>query len=199
MFKGPFDESIVKRAEKKSLVEIKVHDLRNWGLTERRTVDAKPYGGGVGMVLRIDVIDSALKDLRKKNSKVILLDAAGTTYNQQKAKELSKINHLILIAGHYEGVDHRVHEYLADEVISIGGYVLTGGEIPSMVIVDSVTRLIPGAVGKEESIEVESHSTPGYLEYPQYTRPEKYKNWKVPEVLLSGNHSEINKWRGEKK
>lgn len=199
MFKGPFDESILKRAQNKSLVEIKIHDLRKWGLTERRTVDDRPYGGGVGMVLRVDVLDKALNDLRRKNSKVILLDARGETYNQEKAKKLAKIDHLILIAGHYEGVDHRVHEYLVDEVISIGNYVLTGGEIPTMVIVDSVVRLIPGVVGKEASIEVESHSTPGYLEYPQYTRPEEYNSWKVPKVLLSGNHSEIDKWREEKK
>lgn len=195
MFKGPFDESIVKRAQGKSLATIKIHDLREWGLTERRTVDDRPYGGGVGMVLRVDVIDKALKKLRKNNSKVILLDATGEIYNQQKAKELAKTEHLILIAGHYEGVDHRVHEHLVDEIISIGPYVLTGGEIPIMAIVDSVVRLIPGAVGKEESIEVESFSTPGYLEYPQYTRPEEYKNWKVPEVLLSGNHKEIKTWR----
>ena len=149
------------------------------------------------MVLRVDVIDSALKDLRKKNSKVILLDATGETYSQEKAKKLAKTDHLILIAGHYEGVDHRVHEHLVDGIISIGNYVLTGGEIPAMVIVDSVVRLIPGVVGKEESINIESHSEPGYLEYPQYTRPEEYKTWKVPGVLLSGDHKEIKKWRNK--
>ena len=198
MFEGPFRESILRRAQDKLLVEIKIHDLRKWGLDDRRTVDDRPYGGGPGMILRVDIVDNALKNLRTKglkNSKVILLDAGGTRFTQQKAQELSKESHIILIAGHYEGVDHRVHEHLVDEVISIGDYVLTGGELPAMVIVDSVVRLIPGVVGKEESIIEESHSKPGYLEYPQYTRPEEYKGWSVPEVLLSGNHKEIKKWR----
>jgi tRNA (guanine37-N1)-methyltransferase len=200
MFKGPFDASIIKRAESRDLVEVKVHDMRKWGEGERRNVDDRPYGGGVGMVIRVDVIDNALKELRSDGSKVILLDATGEKFVQGKAKALSTEKHLILIAGHYEGVDHRVHENLVDEVISIGDYVLTGGEIPAMVIVDSVIRLIPGVLGKDESSFDESHKEPGYLEYPQYTRPEEYvsisgKNWKVPKVLLSGNHKEIEKWR----
>lgn len=193
MFEGPFGESILRRAQDKLLVEIKIHDLRKWGLDDRRTVDDRPYGGGPGMIMRVDVVDSALQSL--KNSKVILLDATGKKFTQQKAQELSKIKHLILIAGHYEGVDHRIHEHLVDEIISIGDYVLTGGEIPAMVLIDSIVRLIPGVVGKEASIVEESHSKPGYLEYPQYTRPEEYKGWKVPEILLSGNHKEIKKWR----
>lgn len=195
MFTGPFDASIIKRAESKGLIEVRVHDLRKWGEGERRNVDDRPYGGGVGMILRVDIIDAALKDLRTKKSKVILLDATGERYAQAKAQEFSKIEHLILIAGHYEGVDHRVHENLVDEVISIGDYVLTGGEIPAMVIVDSVIRLVPGVLGKDESSLEESHKEPGYLEYPQYTRPEDYKGWKVPKILLSGNHAEIKKWR----
>lgn len=198
MFEGPFNESIVKRAQNKSLVEIKIHDLRKWGLDERRTVDDRPYGGGPGMIMRVDVVDNALRDLRTKepkNSRVILLDATGEKFIQQKAVQLSKVEHLILIAGHYEGVDHRVHEHLVDEVISIGDYVLTGGELPAMILVDSIVRLIPGVVGKEISIIEESHSKPGYVEYPQYTRPEEYKGWKVPEVLLSGNHKKIDMWR----
>jgi tRNA (guanine37-N1)-methyltransferase len=198
MFSGPFDASIIKRAESKGLIEIKVHNLRDWGETDRKNVDDRPYGGGVGMIMRVDIIDKALKDIRTKDSKVILLDATGAKYNQGKAQELSKSKHLILIAGHYEGVDHRVHEHLVDEVISIGDYVLTGGEIPSMVLVDSVIRLLPGVLGKDESSADESHKEPGYLEYPQYTRPEKYNGWKVPEVLLSGNHGEIDKWRHQK-
>ena len=198
MFSGPFDASIIKRAESKDLIKIEVHDLRKWGEGERRNVDDRPYGGGVGMLLRVDIIDAALKDLRKENSKVILLDAAGKRYTQQKAVELSKDEHLILIAGHYEGVDHRVHENLVDEVISIGDYVLTGGEIPAMTLVDSVIRLIPGVLGKDESSVDESHKEPGYLEYPQYTRPEEYKGWSVPKILLSGNHGEIKKWRDNK-
>jgi tRNA (guanine37-N1)-methyltransferase len=198
MFTGPFDASIIKRAESRDLIKIEVHDLRKWGEGTRRNVDDRPYGGGVGMIIRVDILDAALRDLRTKESKVILLDATGTKYTQQKAREFSKLDHLILIAGHYEGVDHRVHEKLVDEVVSIGDYVLTGGEIPTMVLVDSVIRLIPGVLGKDESSMDESHKEPGYLEYPQYTRPEDYKGWKVPKVLLSGNHKEINKWRDEK-
>lgn len=198
MFEGPFNASIIKRAQAKGLIEVKVHDLRKWGEGERRNVDDRPYGGGVGMILRVDIIDAALKDLKTKDSKIILLDATGERFTQTKAQELSKNVHLILIAGHYEGVDHRVHEKLVDEVISIGDYVLTGGEIPSMVLVDSIIRLIPGVLGKDESSVEESHKTPGYLEYPQYTRPENYKGWDVPKILLSGNHGEIHKWRGKK-
>ena len=197
MFSGPFAESIVKRAGDKGLVEIVIHDLRDWGEGERRTVDDRPYGGGVGMILRVDIIEAALKDLRKKNSKVILMDAGGETFSQKKAREFSKAEHLIIIAGHYEGVDHRVHEHLVDEVISIGDYVLTGGEIPAMVITDAVVRLIPGVLEKPEATEIESFSQEGVIEFPQYTRPETYKGWKVPEVLLSGNHKEIDKWRKE--
>ncbi|MEK7550875.1 MAG: tRNA (guanosine(37)-N1)-methyltransferase TrmD [Patescibacteria group bacterium] len=199
MFTGPFEESILARAQDKSLVEIETHDLRKWGLTERKTVDDRPYSGGAGMILRVDVIDRALHDLKLKINnlkfKIILLDATGEKYTQAKAKKLSKLNHLILIAGHYEGVDHRVHEHLVDEVISIGDYVLTGGELPAMVLTDSIIRLIPGVLGKDKSSFDESHKKPGYLEYPQYTRPEVYHNWKVPKILLSGNHKEIEKWR----
>lgn len=203
MFEGPFSASIIKRAASKGLIEVKVHNLRDWGEGERKNVDDRPYGGGVGMVLRVDIIHAALKDLKKRNSKVILLDATGEKFVQSKAKKLSGEKHIILIAGHYEGVDHRVHEHLVDEVISIGDYVLTGGEIPAMVLTDSVIRLIPGVLGKDESSADESHKVPGYLEYPQYTRPEIYKagigkKWSVPKVLLSGNHQEISKWRGEK-
>ncbi len=195
MFAGPFDASIVKRAESQDLIKIEVHDLRNWGETHRRNVDDRPYGGGVGMILRVDIIDNALKALRTEKSHVVLLDATGEKFVQKKAVKLSKLNHIILIAGHYEGVDHRVHEHLVNEVISIGDYVLTGGEIPAMVLVDSIIRLIPGVLGKDESSIDESHKEPGYLEYPQYTRPENYKGWNVPKILLSGNHKEIERWR----
>lgn len=195
MFVSPFNSSIIKRAESRDLIEINIHDLRKWGEGERRNVDDRPYGGGPGMLLRVDIVDNALKDLRTKASRVILLDATGERFVQQKAVEFSKLDHIILIAGHYEGVDHRVHEHLVDETISIGDYVLTGGEIPAMLIIDSVIRLLPGVLGKDESSIDESHKKPGYLEYPQYTRPEKYKGWDVPKILLSGNHAEINKWR----
>lgn len=194
MFTGPFDESMLLAAKKKGLVDIKIHDLRKWAIDKRGSVDDRTYGGGKGMLLRVDVIDNALKKIKTENSKIILLDAGGNKFTQAKAKELSKVDHIILIAGHYEGIDHRVHEHLVDETISIGDYVLTGGEIPIMVLVDSVVRLIPGVLEKEAT-EIESHSAPGVLEYPQYTRPEDYKGWKVPEVLLSGNHAEIEKWR----
>src|SRR4030042_4353384 len=195
MFTGPFDECIIKRAQEKGLVEISIHDLRNRGEGKRRTVDDRPYGGGVGMILRVDIIDAALKELKGKESRVILLDATGKTFDQKMARDLSKQKHVILIAGHYEGVDHRVHEHLVDEVVSIGNYVLTGGEIPAMVVTDAVTRLVPGVLEKPQATEIESFSEENIVEYPQYTRPEDYKGHKVPEVILSGNHKEIEKWR----
>ncbi|MEK7498219.1 MAG: tRNA (guanosine(37)-N1)-methyltransferase TrmD [Patescibacteria group bacterium] len=198
MFDGPLSESILWRAKDKGFVEINIHDLRQWGLTERKTVDGKTYGGGVGMVLRVDILDKAISSLKTKNSRVILLDAGGKKYTQKKASQLSQEKHLIFVCGRYEGVDHRVHEHLVDEIISIGDYVLTGGEIPAMVITDSIVRLIPGVLKKEEATQIESHSKPGYIEYPQYTRPEVYKKWPVPKVLLSGNHKEIQNWRNSK-
>lgn len=197
MFAGPFAESIVKRAQEKDLVQIQIHDLREWAKDKRKTVDDRPYGGGVGMILRIDILDAAISKLKTLNSKIILLDAAGERYTQEKARELSKLDHLILIAGHYEGIDHRVHEHLVDEVISIGDYVLTGGEIPVMVLIDSIVRLIPSVLTKQEATEIESFSQPGVKEFPQYTRPNVYRGWKVPKILLSGNHKEINNWRQE--
>jgi tRNA (guanine37-N1)-methyltransferase len=195
MFAGPFDQSIIKRAKDKKLVKIKIHNLRDWTKDKHKTVDDKPFGGGAGMILRIDIIDAAISKLKTLNSKIILLDATGEKFTQQKAKKFAKFDHLILIAGHYEGVDYRVHEYLADEVISIGDYVLTGGEIPAMTVVDAVTRLIPGVI-ETESLNEESFSQ-NLLEYPQYTRPEKYKTMKVPAILLSGNHEKIKQWRDE--
>src|SRR3990167_7952373 len=171
MFDGPFGESIVKRAQDKN-----------------KSVDDKPYGGGAGMVIRVDIIDKAIEG---KIGKIILLDAGGERFTQKKAQELAKEESLIIICGHYEGIDHRVHEYIADEVISIGDYVLSGGEIPAMVIVDSVVRLLPGALGNSESLAEESKTGSVKAEYPQYTRPEEYKGWKVPEVLLSGDHKKI--------
>jgi len=196
MFNGPLTESIMWRAQDKDFVKIEIHDLRRWAIDERGSVDDKPYGGGAGMIIRVDVIDKALEKLRTKDSKVILLDARGEKFTQKKAQNLATSKHLILICGHYEGVDHRIAENLVDEVISIGDYVLTGGEIPAMVLTDAVVRLIPGVI-KEESLKEESHSTKNVLEYPQYTRPEVYRGWKVPKVLLSGNHAEIEEWRKE--
>ncbi len=199
MFKGPFSESIVSRAQDEGLVSVNVFDLRQWTEDKHRTIDSPPYGGGPGMVMRVDIIDRAVEDLKSDKSKVILLDAKGEIYKQKKAQELSDEEHLILIAGHYEGVDHRVHEHIADEVISIGKYVLTGGEIPVMVLVDSVVRLVPEVVGNPESINDESYSQSDTVEYPQYTRPDEYKGWEVPEILKSGHHEKINKWRESKR
>ena len=195
MFVGPFDFSIIKRAQDKQILGIKILDIRDWAADKYKSVDDRPYGGGAGMIMRVDIIDRAVAAMGK--GKVILLDASGEKFTQKKAVDLSKEEHLILICGHYEGVDHRVHEYIADEVISVGDYVLSGGEIPAMVMVDTIVRLLPGVLGNEESLLEESHNERG-VEYPQYTRPEEYKGWKVPEILLSGDHAKIKKWRAEK-
>ncbi|MFZ3301934.1 MAG: tRNA (guanosine(37)-N1)-methyltransferase TrmD [Microgenomates group bacterium] len=197
MFVGPLTESIMWRAQDKKFLDLNIVDLKEFGIDERRTVDDKPYGGGAGMILRVDVIDNALKSINAvkgtEGTKIVVLDAGGEKFNQEKAYEYSKIKRLVLICGRYEGIDHRVHENLVDEIVSIGDYVLTGGEIPAMVIADSVTRLIPDVI-KPESLAEESHT--GFdSEYPQYTRPEVYDDWKVPPVLLTGNHAEIEKWR----
>lgn len=197
MFAGPFDESMLLAAKKKGLAEIRIHDLRKWAIDTRGSVDDRTYGGGKGMIIRVDVIDNALKEIGRNDAKVILMDAGGEKFDQQKAVNLAKEKHVIIIAGHYEGVDHRVHENLVDEVISIGDFVLTGGEIPAMAVTDTIVRLVPGVL-EEEATQIESHSEPGVLEYPQYTRPDDYKGWKVPEVLLSGNHKEIETWRKSK-
>jgi tRNA (guanine37-N1)-methyltransferase len=199
MFIGPFTESIVKRAQEKNKVVIKIHDLRKWSEDERGTVDDRPYGGGTGMVMKVDVMERALQELKIKNLKlkIILLTPQGQKFNQTKARELSKLENIILICGHYEGFDERIREHLVDEEISIGDYVLTGGELPAMVVTDSIVRLIPGVLEKEDATINESFNE-NLLEYPQYTRPEDYKGWKVPDILLSGNHAEIAKWRRAK-
>lgn len=211
MFSGPFEESIIKRAREKGLVEIAIHNLRDWAEDRHKTVDDKPYGGGAGMVLRVDIIDKAITQLKKQKSKgkstikklkftthVVLLSPQGQTFNQQTARRLAKLDHLILIAGHYEGFDGRIRDYLIDEEVSIGDYVLTGGELPAMVVTDSLVRLIPEVLGDKNSLKDETHSKPGKVKYPVYTRPETYKNWDVPKILLSGNHAEVEKWRREK-
>jgi len=201
MFAGPFNDSIVKIAKEKKLVKIKMHNLRKWAKDKHNTVDDRPYGGGKGMVLMIGPIFEALKAIAPKakaqKTKTILLSPQGKTFTQEKAKELAKLDHLVFIAGHYEGFDERIRGYLIDEEISIGDYVLTGGELPAMTIIDAVVRLIPGVLDKEAK-ENESFSKKGLLDYPQYTRPSDFKGWEVPEVLLSGNHAEIEKWRKEK-
>lgn len=194
MFRGPFDESILRRGKDKNLVEINIHNLRKWTSDKRGTVDDRPYGGGVGMVMMIEPIFKALEEIKKENSKTVLLSPRGKAWKQQLAQEYSKLDHLILICGHYEGVDERVSEFI-DEEISIGDFVLTGGEIPAMAIVDSIVRLIPGVLEKPEAVQNESFSDSKLLEYPQYTHPENFNGLKVPPILLSGNHAEIEKWR----
>ncbi|MDD3647672.1 MAG: tRNA (guanosine(37)-N1)-methyltransferase TrmD [Candidatus Dojkabacteria bacterium] len=222
MFDSPFAESIVKRAQEMGKVDIRVHDLRRWTSDKHKTVDAKPFGGGAGMVMMIEPIYRALEevDLDHKAHR-ILLTAKGARIVQEKVRELSGKDHIILVCGHYEEIDHRVHDYLVDECISIGDFILTGGEIPAMALTDAVVRLIPGVLGNEESLKDESFSVPSLklkalrqrrtslwlessnvLEYPQYTRPAEFRTdegkvLKVPRVLLSGNHGEIKKWRGE--
>jgi len=202
MFEGPFNHSIVKRAQKKKLVDLAIHNLRDWAADKHKSVDDRPFGGGAGMLLKVDIIDRALKDLKTKklkNSKIVLLDAGGKTFDQKMAVNLSKLDNLTLIAGHYEGVDYRVHQHLVNGVISIGNYVLTGGEIAAMVVVDTVVRLIPKVIDPE-SLKEESFSIKNLnVEYPQYTRPEVYKGWRVPKVLLSGNHKKILEWRKKQK
>src|SRR3989344_6101471 len=190
MFAGPLDASIVARAKEHGLVEVWVHDHRRWTTDRRKTVDDRPYGGGSGMVMIVEPIDRALHDLKLKvkseKLKVILLSPQGKDFSQARARDLAKLDNLILIAGHYEGVDERVREHLVDEEISIGDYVLTGGELPAMVLVDSIVRLIPGVLNPNSLID-ESYSSlktrnlkiKNYTEYPQYTRPEKYHGWKV--------------------
>lgn len=201
MFGSPFSESMIKRAHEKGLAKIRIHDLRKWSVDKHGTVDKPPYGGGPGMIMRVDVIDRALSDLKRKNIKtkkhIILLDPQGKTFNQEMARRLAKTKNLILICGHYEGYDERIRS-MVDEEISIGNYVLTGGEIPAMVLIDTIVRLIPGVVGKPESLAEESFSEKDILEYSQYTRPENYKGMKVPPILLSGNHQKIAEWRKQK-
>ena len=200
MFQVPFDISIFKRAVDHKLVRVNIHNIRDYTHDKHHTVDDYAYGGGAGMVLKPEPIFEAVEsikseiDLKEGKGPIILLTPQGRLFSQEIALELSKYSHLILICGHYEGVDERVHEHLVTDEISIGDYVLSGGELAAMVIVDAVVRLLPGVLGSEASALDDSHTT-GLLEYPQYTRPEVYRGWAVPEVLLSGNHAQIAKWR----
>lgn len=200
-----FNESILKRAQKNNIIKIHTHALRDWTTDKHKTVDDTPYGGGAGMVMKIEPIYKALIDIKSqipknKKTKIILLSAKGKTWNQQTAKKYSKLENIIFVCGRYEGIDERVKKFIDDE-ISIGDYVLTGGELGAAVIIDSITRLLPGALGNAASAVEESHSKPGILEYPQYTKPDVFdadgKKLRVPKVLLSGHHAEINKWRAE--
>ncbi|MDD5397218.1 MAG: tRNA (guanosine(37)-N1)-methyltransferase TrmD [Candidatus Moranbacteria bacterium] len=200
IFDSYFGESIIKRAKEKGIVEIVAHNLRDYSTNKHHNVDDTPYGGGAGMVMQVEPIYRAVADIQKANLKTrtILFSAKGKRFKQKDAHRLAQYDQLIFICGRYEGVDERVAEHVVDEEISIGDFVLTGGEIPAMLVVDSVTRLLPGALGNEQSAVEESHSEEGYLEFPQYTKPEKFLQWEVPKILLSGNHGEIEKWRREK-
>ena len=198
MFVSPFDCSIIKRARERGLVEVVVHNIRDYTHDKHRTVDDYAYGGGPGMVLKPEPIFGAVESIKKQvdysSLPIILLTPQGRLFTQQVARELALRQNIMLVCGHYEGVDERVREHLITDEISIGDYVLSGGELAAMVVVDAVVRLIPGVLGSPLSFHSDSHSN-GLLEYPQYTRPEVYRSWSVPAVLLSGNHGEIARWR----
>ena len=189
------EESIIGRAKEKNLIDINLINIRDFSKDKHKKVDDTPYGGGAGMIMRADVVYDAYKSVQSENAKVIYLTPQGAILNQKKVEDLAKEEHLILLCGHYEGIDQRVIDKIKPEEISIGDYVLTGGEIPAMVLIDSVSRYVEGVL-KKDSIAEESFSE-GLLEYPQYTRPEVFENQKVPEVLLSGHHQNIEKWRKE--
>ncbi len=190
------NQSIIGKAIEKDLIDINVINIRDFSKDKHKKVDDTPYGGGAGMVMKPDVVYDAYQSVKDANAKVIYMSPQGKPLNQKKVEELSKENHFIILCGHYEGIDQRVLDKIVDEEISIGDYVLTGGEIPAMVLIDSVSRYVEGVL-KEDSIKEESFSN-GLLEYPQYTRPEVFEGMKVPEVLLSGHHENIEKWRKEK-
>ena len=220
MFESPFDESIIKRAIKNKILDLEIHNLRDWAIDDYGSVDDKPFGGDVGMLIRADVVYKALKKIsnveflmsnedkekrkRENKTRIIMMSARGKRFDQAKAEELSKLEHLVILAGHYEGFDQRISDYMVDEEISIGDYVLTGGELPAMVVIDSVSRLIDGVLGKNESNKTESWSETEIdgqkirtVEYPQYTRPRDFMGKTVPEVLLSGDPKKIKQWQLE--
>ncbi|HOD28125.1 MAG TPA: tRNA (guanosine(37)-N1)-methyltransferase TrmD [Syntrophales bacterium] len=196
MFASPLAESLIGKARDKGLVDIRLHDIRDYATDRHRMTDDAPYGGGGGMVMKVEPIDRALAAILPDRSEglVILMTPQGEPFTQRRAEELASRPRLVLLCGHYEGVDERVRERLVDRELSIGDYVLTGGELAAMVVVDAVSRLIPGVLGNDASAAEDSFST-GILEYPHYTRPATYRGWPVPEVLLSGNHAEIEAWR----
>jgi tRNA (guanine37-N1)-methyltransferase len=204
IFDSYFGESIIKRAVEKGIVEIKVHNLRDYSTNKHHNTDDTPYGGGAGMVMQVEPIFNCVKAIKQntknkiQKTRTILFSAKGKRYTQADAHRLAQYGQLIFVCGRYEGVDERVAENVVDEEISIGDFVLTGGEIPAMLVIDSITRLLPGVLGNDQSAIVESHSEEGYLEFPQYSKPEEFQGWEVPKVLLSGNHKEIEKWRKSK-
>jgi len=196
MFAGPLDESIIKRARQAGLLDLQLHQLRDWTHDRHKTVDDRPFGGGPGMLLKPEPIFEAVESLKREKTSVVLMSPSGRKFDQKIAHELAEQEHLLLVTGHYEGFDERIREGLADDELSIGDYVLTNGALPAMVVIDAVTRLLPGVLGDDASSAEESFSR-GLLEYPQWTRPAEFRGMKVPEVLQSGNHAEIAKWRAE--
>lgn len=213
IFQGFLQESLIQKAQDKKIIEIKIHDLRKWTQDKRKTVDDRPFGGGRGMILKVEPIFRAvvfltnfqIQDKKSKKSKIILFTPRGKKFNQRMAYQLAKMNHLVMICGRYEGVDERVAKYIADIELSIGDYVLMGGELPAMVVIETVVRLLPGVLGKSEllaerTIKTEKEEERAFIEYPQYTRPAVFEpikgiKWKVPKVLLSGDHKKIKEWR----
>lgn len=205
IFNSYFGESILKRAQEKKVIDFKIHNLRDWTTDNHRTVDDAPYGGGAGMLMKIEPLYKALTDINKKSKKIkpakrkiVLLSASGKKWSQKLAQKYSQLEEIVFICGRYEGVDARIKKFI-DEEVSIGEYVLTGGELPAMVMIDSITRLLPGVLGNKASVIEESHSEEGLAEYPQYTRPEIFiadkKKYPVPKILLSGDHKKIEEWR----
>jgi tRNA (guanine37-N1)-methyltransferase len=196
MFTSAFECSLLKKAQEKNLIEIRVHDIRHYTEDKHRMTDDTPYGGGGGMVMKVEPIDRALQAVApdRDQALIVLLTPQGETFRQEIAQELSLYPRIVLVCGHYEGLDERVRTHLVDREISIGDYVLTGGELPAMIVVDAVARLVPGVLGNAASVVTDSFAM-GLLEYPQYTRPAEYRDWKVPDVLISGHHREIEKWR----
>ena len=196
MGEGILGESMLRLAREKGLAEIRMRNLRDWAPGKHQVTDEPPYGGGAGMVMKVEPICNALEEMRRPESRVILLSAQGARFDQAAARRLSAEKHLIMISGHYEGVDQRVADHLVDEEISIGDYVLTNGTLAALVVADAVVRLLPGVLGDEQSAADESFSH-GQLEYPHYTRPAEFRGWKVPDILLGGNHGAIERWRRE--
>ena len=201
-FKGPFDVGVIRRGRENRLIDIRIHDLRDFTLDRHRTVDDRPFGGGEGMVFKPEPIFKAVESVRKNDqAEVVVLSAAGRKFDQAEALRLSKVPQIILVCGRYEGIDERVAEHLATAEISIGDFIVSGGEIAAVVVIDGVTRYVPGVVGKEESILRDSFSDPAseskVVEHPHYTRPADFRGWRVPDVLISGDHAAVRKWRHE--